>query len=78
MARLGRDAEEVRQRGEADAARALTEQAARQPDGVDDGRCDPLAREPLDLALEEREVEARVVGDDGGVTREREQAAHRE
>ena len=64
MARLGRDAEEVRQRGEADAARALAEQPPREPDGVDDRRGDAPAREPLDLAVEEAQVEARVVGDE--------------
>ena len=77
VARLGRDAEEVRQRGEPDTARALPEQASREPDGVDDRRGDAPSGEQLDLAVEEREVEARVVRDDRRVAGEGEQLPDR-
>ena len=71
-------AEEVRERGEADAAQATGEQAAGEPDGVDDRRRDPPSRQPLHLAVEEADVEAGVVGDEDGIAREIEEAANRE
>ena len=54
------------------------EQPAGEPDRVDDRRGDPPAGQPLDLAVEEAEVEAGVVGDEHRVARELEEAAHRE
>ena len=76
VARPRRRAEEVRERGEADALLAAGEQPAREPDGVDHRRRDPAAGQPLDLAIEEAHVEARVVGDEDGVAGELEEAAH--
>ena len=71
-------AEEVRERGKADAAEPAGEQAAGEPDCVDDRRRDPPTRQPLHLAVEEADVEAGVVGDEDSVTREIEEAANRE
>ena len=76
MARLGRDAEEVRQRGEPDPPCPLAEQAACEPDGVDDRCRDPPSGQSLDLAVEEGEVESRVVRDDRCVGGERHEAPH--
>ena len=53
------------------------EEPAREPHRVDDRRADARAREPLGLAVEEREVEARVVRDEDCVAREGEEAPHR-
>ena len=77
MARSRRHTEEVGQLGEADAPRAPVEQPPREPDGVDDGGRHPPARDPLHLAVEEREVEAGVVRDEHAVPGEVEEAAHR-
>ena len=54
------------------------EQPPGEPDRVDDRRRDPPARQPLDGAVEEAHVEARVVGDEDGVAGEREEAPHGE
>ena len=78
VARHRRDAEEVGERREAEAARPLRQQPLREPDGVDDGRRDAPPGEELDLAVEEAEVEARVVRDERRVAGEREEPAHRE
>jgi hypothetical protein len=78
VARLGRDAEEVRERRKPHAPRPLAEQPPREPDGVHDRRGDAPPGEELDLAVEKREVEACVVGDDRGVSGERDEAADRE
>ena len=78
VARPGRRAEEVGERGEPDALLAALEQPPREPDRVDDRRRHPPAREPLDLAVEEAHVEAGVVGDEHGVAGELEEAAHGE
>ena len=75
VARLGRDAEEVREGCEPDLPRALPEQSPREPDGVDDRRGDATPRQELHLPVEEGEVEAGVVRDDRRVPGEREQAA---
>ena len=78
VARLGRGAEEVGQAGEPEVPRAAGEQPAGQPDGVDDGSRYAAAREPEDGMVEERHVEAGVVGDEHGVAREGEEAPHGE
>ena len=78
VARPRRRAEEVRQRGEADALLAAREQPACEPDRVDDRRRDPAAGQPLDLPIEEPHVEPRVVGDEHGVAGEVEEAPHRQ
>ncbi len=61
--RVGREA--VRERGEI--RRLASEQPPREPDRVDDRRCDSLAGQPHRLVVEERHVEARVVRDEHGV-----------
>ena len=78
VARLASGRRRSARAGEADAARPLAEQPSRKPDGVDHGRGDAPPGEALDLAVEEREVEARVVRDEHRLAREREQAPHRE
>ncbi|MCZ7588821.1 MAG: hypothetical protein M5U27_08240 [Gaiella sp.] len=78
MARLRRHAEEVGERREAHPAGSLTEQAPCEPHRVHDGRRDPPTGEPLDLDVEKREVEPRVVRDDRRVAREGEQPPYRE
>ena len=75
MTGLRRRAEEVGERGEADTLRPAFEQPPREPDGVDDRGSDAPASEPLDLDVEEPEVEARVVRDEDGVAGEVEEAA---
>ena len=65
----------MRERGEREALAPALEKPPREPDRVDDRRRDAPAGEPLDLALEEREVEARVVRDERRVAREAEEAA---
>ena len=77
VARADRGAEEVRERGEARAGDAATENAARERDGVDHGRREPRPGQALRLAVEEGEVEARVVRHEDGVSGEGEEAAHR-
>ena len=78
MTRARRGAEEVRERREPDAGDPPGEDAPREPDGVDDGRRDPPAGQPLDLAVEEADVEARVVRDEHRVAGELQEATHRE
>ena len=73
VARLGGDAEEVRERRQPDATRPLAEEPSGEPHRVHDGRGDAPARQVRHLAVEEREVEPRVVGDQRGVSGEREQ-----
>ena len=53
----------MRELGEREALAPPLEEAAGEPDGIEDGSCDAPARQPLDLAVEEPQVEARVVGD---------------
>jgi monovalent cation:H+ antiporter-2, CPA2 family len=74
MARPSRCAEELREGSEPGARRAALEQAAREPDSVDDGPGEAGAREPLRLTVEERQVEAGVVRNQDRVTRELEKA----
>ena len=78
MARLGRDAEEVRERREPDPPRPLAEQPSGEPDRVDDGRRDLPPGEPGDLDVEEGEIETRVVRDERCVPGERDEPPHRE
>ncbi len=78
VARLGGHAEEVRERGEPDAAEPVAEEPPREPHRVDDRRRDPAARQVLDLPVEEGEVEPRVVGDDRRIAREGEESPDRE
>ena len=73
VARLGRDAEEVRERRQPDATRPPGEEPSCEPHGVHDGCGDSPARQVRHLAVEEREVEPRVVRDQRGVAGEREQ-----
>ncbi len=78
MARLRRDAEEVRERREPDPPRPLAEQPSGEPDRVDDGRGDLPPGEPGDLDVEEGEIEPRVVRDERCVPGERDELPHRE
>ena len=54
------------------------EEAPGEPDGVDDRRGDPTAREALDRTVDEADVEARVVSGQRSVAREGEEPADRE
>ena len=63
MAGSGRDAEEVRERGEADSAKAALEQAAGQRGGAERRLRQAPAVDQEQLPLEEALVEAGVVGD---------------
>ena len=77
VAGLGRGAVEVRERGEADAADAAVQKPARERGRVECGRTQPPSRQPFELPVEERDVEARVVRDERRVTREGEEGADR-
>ena len=77
MTRPRRRAEEVRERREPDALDPAGEHSPREPDGVDDRCGDSPAGQPLDLAVEEADVEARVVRDEHRVAGELEEATHR-
>ena len=68
--------EEVGELREARARDAAREHAPRERDGVDHRRRDARACEPLRLAVEEREVEARVVRGEHRVAREGEEPPH--
>ena len=74
MARTLRRAEKPRQLAETEARHAAGEKRPREPHGVDDRRADAGTREPLGLAVEEREIEARVVRDEHAVAREGQEA----
>ena len=78
VARLGRRAEEVGQAREAEVPRPALEQPSREPDRVDHGRRDPPPGQAQHGVVEEGHVEARVVRDEHGVAREREETAHGE
>ena len=78
VARLARRPEEVRELPQREPLAATLEEPACEPHGVDDGRRHPPAGEALDGAVEEADVEARVVGGERRVAREREEAADRE
>ena len=75
VTRLDRRPEEVGERRQPDAPGSVAEHAPGEPDRVHDGRRDTPAGEPLDLPVEEPEIETCVVGDEARVTREGEEAA---
>ena len=70
-------AEEVRERRESEPRAATGQQAPREPDGVDNRAGQARPDESLRLAVEERQVEARIVRDEHGVAGEAEEPAHR-
>src|SRR5439155_23296389 len=74
MTRSGLRAEELREHGGPGAGRPPGEQAAREPDRVDDRPGQSGSRETLGLAVEEREVEAGVVSHEDGIAGELEKA----
>ncbi len=78
MTRLHVRAEKLRERREPCPRRAAGEQPPREPHRVDHGAREPGAAEALGLAVEEREIEARVVRDEDGVAGELEEAPHRD
>jgi hypothetical protein len=59
--------EEPRELGETEAPDASGKERSREPHRVDDRRADAAAGEALGLAIEEGEVEARVVRDEDRV-----------
>ena len=70
VAGLDGHAEEVGERGEARAADAPAEQVTGERHRVDHGRVQALAGHPLELPVDEADVEARVVGDENGAAGE--------
>ena len=76
VARPSRRPEELRERHEAGARGASREEPAREPDRIYDRSRQPGACQPLRLAVEERQVEARVVSDEHRVAGEREEPPH--
>ncbi len=68
--------EPPRELPEREALHASREERSREEDGVDDRRGDARAGEQLGLAVEEGEVEARVVRDENCVAGEVEKAPH--
>ena len=77
VARLHRRPKEVGELPEARAGHAPREQPSCERDRVDDRRCEARSRQALRLAIQEGEVEARVVCDEHRVAREDEEVAHR-
>ena len=75
MAGPGGGAEEVRERGEPDAADAALEQAAGERRGAERRLGQPVPVDEEQLSLEEALVEAGVVGDKQVVTRKVKEAA---
>ncbi len=69
-------AEELRERAEPGAAGPPGEQATREADRVNHRPCQPPTGQPLRLAVDEAQVEARVVRDEHCVARKLEKAAH--
>ena len=78
VAWIGRRAEEVRELREREALASPMQEPPGEPDGVDHGRGDAPAGEPLDGVVEEAHVEAGVVRGERCVAREREEAANGE
>jgi hypothetical protein len=76
MTRTSGSAEELSERRETGARRAALEQAAREPDRVDDRPGEPGSRQPLRFAVEKRQVEAGVVCNEDGVARVLQKTAH--
>ena len=74
VAGTSRDAEEVGERGEADAAHASLEQAPGERGGAERRLGKPPAVQPLQLPLQEPLVEAGVVGGERGVAGEGDEA----
>jgi hypothetical protein len=74
MTRTSGSAEQLSERRQPGARRAALEQAAGEPDRVDDGPGEPCSRQPLRFAVEKREVEAGVVCNEDGVPRELQEA----
>ncbi len=77
MARLDRDAEEVRERPEARPVDPTAEQVPGERHRVDHGRRDSLPADALELAIDETDVEAGVVRDEHGVAGERHELRER-
>ncbi len=77
VARLHRGAEEIGELPEARAGHTAGKQPPRERDRVDDRRREPRSRQALGLAVEEGEIEARVVRDEHGVSGEGQEVAHR-
>jgi hypothetical protein len=76
VAGLDGGAEEVGERAEADAGRAAGEEASCKPDRVEHRGRQPSPFEGFDLAVEEADVEAGIVGDEHALAGEREKTAH--
>ena len=74
MARPLRGVEEPRELSEAEAGDAAGEERARETHGVDDRRADAGTGQELGLAVEEGQVEARVVRDEHRIAGESEEA----
>ncbi len=68
----------MRELTQREALAAAVQQAASEPDRVDDRRRDPTARQALDRTVDEPDVEAGVVRSERGVAREREEPSDRE
>ena len=78
VARLRLRAEEVRERGEARPGDAAGEERPRERQRVEHGGGEALAGQTVEIAVEERAVEARVVGDEHRVAGEGHEAADRD
>ena len=77
VAGLDGGAEEVRKRGEARPLDPPAQEVARERHRVDDGCREPLPGQALELAVDEADVEAGVVGDEDGVAGEGDEAGKR-
>jgi len=78
MARLPRRAEEVRELPKGEALAPAVEEPAGEPDRIQHGRHDPPPGQPRNLAIEEADVEARIVCDERRFAREGEEAPDRD
>ena len=74
---LHRCAEEVGELAETRAGHPSCQQPPGKRHRVDDGRCEPRACQALGLAIQEGEIEARVVRDEHRIAGEGEEVAHR-
>ncbi len=77
VAGLDGGAEEVRERGEARPLDPPAQEVARERHRVDDGRREPFPGQAFELAVDEADVEAGVVGDEDGVAGEGDEAGER-
>jgi hypothetical protein len=75
VTRPHRRPEEVGERGEPDTRSSAGEEPASERGRIDDRPAQPPARQPLDLAVQEREVEASVVADKDALAGKCEQPA---